>query len=296
MSDSGRVEPGLVSVVVPVYNAASTLNEQFEALSGQSYAGPWEVIVADNGSKDGSQVLVQSWQGRLPRLRLADASARRGTSFARNAGVRESCGELLLFCDQDDIVCPDWVAAMTCALGQYDAVGGALERQSLNGEVALAARPLKPCDGLLDSFGYLPYTPYANAGLRRELWSRLGGFDEDYPYGSDDAVFFWRAQLSGATLGFAPDAVVHYRLRSEPAAIARQAYGYGRSHPQLFREFRAAGMPPSSLARTVREWAWIIAHSPALLGARPVCAAWLYRAAMRWGRLVGSIESRTAYL
>lgn len=295
---SARLAPpaGLVSVVMPLRNGAAELAEQLAALAAQTHRGPTEVIVADNGSTDAGPALVRSWQPRLPGLRLVDASARAGTSYARNAGIRASRGDLLLFCDHDDIVSPGWIAAMVRALAQHDAVGGRLEREALNDEVALAARPLKPRDELLDSFGYLPYTPFANAGIRRDLWLRLGGLDEDYRYGSDDVVFFWRAQLSGASLGFAADAVVHYRLRRKPAAIARQAYGYGSSHPRLFREFRAVGMPRSDLAAAGRDWADIIAGLPALFGPNTRRAAWAWRAAMRCGRLVGSLRTGVVYL
>ena len=230
------VESGMVSVVMPACNAAATIGEQLEALSRQSYLGSWEIIVADNGSQDDTKSLVQSWQERLPQLRLVEAKGRRGANFARNVGTKASRCEFFLFSDADDIVSTNWVAAMTAALTTYDTVGGSLERQTLNDEVALAARPLKKFDGLLNTFNFLPYTPFANAGVRRELWFRLGGCDDRYlDIGSDDVEFFWRAQLAGATLGYVSDAMVHYRLRSEPAAIGRQGYYYGRNHPQLFK-------------------------------------------------------------
>lgn len=201
-----------------------------------------------------------------------------------------------MFCDQDDIVDRDWIAEMITALHTYDAAGGVTERRSLNDEFALAVRPPKPNDGLHDAFGFLPYPFTANCGVHRELWCRLGGFDERYHRGGEDVEFFWRLQLSGATLGFAPKAVVHYRLRSDIRSIVRQAYGYGRSDPMLFRGFRAAGMPPSTIGQVSREWWWIVAHSPALLGSRTDRAVWLRRVAVRWGRIVGSLSNRVLYL
>jgi glycosyltransferase involved in cell wall biosynthesis len=285
----------LVSVVIPALNGAKTIGLQLEALSRQTYHGPWEVIVIDNGSRDGTRGVVESWTERLPRLRLIEAVERRGANYARNAGCRASGGDVLLFCDADDIVDSDWITAMITALHTYDAVGGGIERRSLNDEIALAVRPPKPVNALLDTFGFLPHAQTANCGVRRELWSRIGGFDENYQHGSDDIEFFWRVQLSGATLGFAPDAVVHYRLRSDLRSIVRQAYNYGRSHTMLFRTFRAAGMPPSTFGQVSREWWWIAAHSPALLGSKRDRAVWLKRVALRWGRIVGSLSNRTFY-
>ena len=55
-----------VSVVVVMRNAAATIGEQLEALSRQDYAGPWEVVLADNGSTDDSVAVARQWEDRLP--------------------------------------------------------------------------------------------------------------------------------------------------------------------------------------------------------------------------------------
>lgn len=291
-----KLESGLVSVVIPARDSAATINEQLDALSRQSYEGAWEVIVADNGSQDGTRDIVSDWIGRLPSLRLIDASDARGANHARNAGSQSSRGELLLFCDADDIADINWVSAMAEALLHHDMVGGYIERKTLNNEVALAARPLKAFDGLLDSFGFLPYTPFANAGMHRDVWQRLGGFNESYRYGSEDVEFFWRSQLAGASIGYAPTAIMHYRLRSDLVEIAHQAYRYGRSHPKLFKAYRSDGMPRSDIRQAVWEWGWIAAHIPWLFGEKSRQATWLYRSAMRWGRCVGSVRRGVLYL
>ena len=291
-----KPESGLISVVIPARDSASTINEQLDALSRQSYTRDWEVIVADNGSQDGTRDIVNDWIGRLPNLRLVDAADARGANHARNAGSQASRGERLLFCDADDIADVNWVGTMSDALAHYDMVGGCIERKKLNDEVALAARPLKTVDGLLDSFGFLPYTPFANAGMHREVWQRMGGFDESYRYGSEDVEFFWRGQLAGASMGYAPTAIMHYRLRSDLAGIAHQAYCYGRSHPKLFKTYRSDGMPRSGLRQAGWEWGWIVAHIPWLLSKKPRQATWLYRSAMRWGRCVGSVRRGVLYL
>lgn len=285
-----------VSVIMPALNSAATIGAQLEALGRQSFEGRWEIIVADNGSKDGTRNMIESWTDRLPNLRLVDASSQRGANAARNIGARESRGDLLLFCDADDVADSNWVTSMACALASHDMVGGGLERSRLNDEVALAARPLKTSDGLLDSFGFLPYTPFANAGMRKEIWRDSGFFDESYRYGSTDVEFFWRAQLRGATLGFAQDAIIHYRLRSDLSGIAHQAYSYGRSHPKLFAAFGSAGMPRSNLSSACMEWGWIVSRSPWLFGRKVHRAAWLYRASMRYGRVVGSVRNGVLYL
>src|SRR5690606_34073255 len=120
------------SVVIAAFNAERTLGEQLAALSRQAVRFPWEVLVCDNGSTDGTVAVVTEWQGRLPQLRLVDASARRGPGAARNAGAARALSPLLLFCDADDVVADDWLAPLHGALQREVFVTGNSRRPVLN--------------------------------------------------------------------------------------------------------------------------------------------------------------------
>jgi glycosyltransferase involved in cell wall biosynthesis len=109
-----------LSVVIPCFNAASTLGTQLEALARQRYNQDWEVIIADNGSTDGSLAVAESYKSRLPGLRVVDSSDRRGAAHARNIGALNSTGDHLLYCDADDEVAPGWMAAMAEALSRHE--------------------------------------------------------------------------------------------------------------------------------------------------------------------------------
>jgi hypothetical protein len=89
---------------------------------------------------------------------------------------------------------------------------------------------------------------------------------------------------------------VHYRLRGSMSAMARQYYRYGKTHPMLYRDFAAAGMPRLTLTELRREWGWLARHVPDLCYSRAQRAIWLTRLAMRTGRIVGSIHNRVVYL
>lgn len=288
------VEPARVSVVMPVLDGAATIGGQLEALSCQTYPDGWEIVVVDNGSVDGTDAIVAAWQERMPRLRLHRSSETRGANHARNVGCEVASGSLLAFCDHDDLVDPGWLAAIVRGLAVYPAVGGFIERELLNDEVAVATRPQRA--GLLDGFGFLPYPLAANCGVRREVWTFVGGFDPAFRHGSDDVEFFWRAQLAGYQMGFLPDAVVHYRLRPDVAGMARQYYSYGRSHARLFRRFRPDGMPRSGLRSGAAAWWGLAVSAPGLVRSRRDRAVWLTRSALHWGRIVGSLQQRVLYL
>jgi glycosyltransferase involved in cell wall biosynthesis len=121
-----------VSVIIPVRNGEHVLGPQLEALAAQQVPVAFEVVIADNGSTDGTAALAESFRDRIPLLRVVDASIRPGINVARNAGARAALGELLLFCDADDLVQPGWIAAMWQASRTSPALGGALDEQLLN--------------------------------------------------------------------------------------------------------------------------------------------------------------------
>ncbi|HEX2804591.1 MAG TPA: glycosyltransferase family 2 protein, partial [Kineosporiaceae bacterium] len=98
-----------LSVVIACLNAQDVLGVQLAALAGQECPVPWELLLCDNGSTDGTVALAESWADRLP-LRVIDASGVRGSGPARNAGAEAARGEWLGFCDADDEVGSGWLA------------------------------------------------------------------------------------------------------------------------------------------------------------------------------------------
>ena len=76
-----------LSVVIPCYNAREPVARAIQALCGQDRRDDWEIVVADNGSTDGSEQRVRELAVEHPRVRLVDASARRGAAAARNMGA-----------------------------------------------------------------------------------------------------------------------------------------------------------------------------------------------------------------
>jgi glycosyltransferase involved in cell wall biosynthesis len=285
-------EPDLISVIIPVRNGADTLCAQLEALAGQRYRGDWEIVIADNGSTDASAEIAQrAAPGGVP-LRVVDASARPGSSFARNVGAEEARGDFLVFCDADDVVTPGWLEALATAATEYDAVTGPQDATGLNdAEVQMWRSPRAVT---LPTSGFLPYAPSCNLGVWADVYKRTGGFDETYPQ-AHDVEWSWRAQLLSYTLGFAPNAVVHYRYRDTLRGVARQAYASGFDAAHLYRDYRKSGMGHPSFPSALRVWVWLVARAP-YLATRARRGIWMRRAGEAWGRIVGSARFRVVFL
>ncbi|MEY2567265.1 MAG: hypothetical protein QOE35_1794 [Actinomycetota bacterium] len=286
----------MISVVMPARNSAHVIAGQLAALDAQLYDGPWEIIVADNGSTDGTAGVARRWADRLPALQVVDAGERIGINAARNAGARRAAGRFLLFCDADDEADPGWLAAMADAARTCSAVGGTLEKQTLNDPTVVEWRPPLVMTELPVMAGFLPRPVGANCGVRAELWRQLGGFNEEYTVGATETEFFWRLQLAGHDVCFVPDAVMHYRFRPGLPAHARQFFRFGVARARLYRDFRTAGMPPRMFRALLRDVGWLCGHLPDLFRGRGPRGRWIGHAAAEWGRVVGSIRYRLVYL
>lgn len=287
------VGPVRWSVVIPCRNAAGTLGAQLEAIAGQDFREPVEVIVADNMSTDGSAEVAQSWADRLPGLRVVPAPTL-GINSARNAGVRASSGDVVAICDADDVVDRGWLSGLDRAFaGGADLAGGTLDLFQLNEGLSDRRRATRRGPGA--TLGFLPWAEGANMAFRRSVFDAVGDFDESYRGGGDEVEFAWRAQLAGYRLEHAPDAVIHYATRRSMAADVKQFYYYGKGHVRLYRQFAALGMPPSGTTTALQWWWWLLSRLPLAAASRRRREVWVRRLGLSCGRLVGSAQLRTWY-
>ena len=103
--------PGLVSVVIPCYNARRFLSETLESALAQTY--PYiEIIVVDDGSTDGTTELIRAYVDRVK----AEFGPNRGASAARNQGTTLAAGEFIQYLDADDLLVPDAIERRVAAL------------------------------------------------------------------------------------------------------------------------------------------------------------------------------------
>ncbi|WP_285596790.1 glycosyltransferase family A protein [Kineosporia sp. NBRC 101731] len=222
--------PLTLTVIIACRNAADTLWLQLEALTRQSYRGPWEVIISDNGSTDESRAIAERFRDRLPGFRIIDSSDQPGAGPARNAAAAVARHDYLAFCDADDEVTPTWLEALGAALAENTFIAGRFEPCKLNSARAYRSRPLQQSSGLQESpFG--PDLPHAGAGnmaVRRDVFEAVGGFDAEVET-LEDTDLCWRIQLAGSPLVFVPQAIVHVRLRSSATSVWRQGRAYGRA-------------------------------------------------------------------
>lgn len=273
--------------MVPVLDGLPWLEAQLAALCAQACSESWEIVVADNGSVDGTVDVARSWARRGATLRVLDASGRAGPAAARNIGAQAAAGELLAFCDADDEVRPGWLDAIARALAAAEVVGGVFDMASLNG-----GRPTTPAPPATWQMGFLPAGLSSNLGVRRSVFEEVGGFSEDLRVG-EDVDLCWRLQLAGHRFALAPEAVVAKREDEAFGRVFRRGLSYGRSGPLLYRRYRAAGAR-RQLWAAARSAGWLLV-AVVRLWDPAVRRSWARAAGMRVGRLVGSLEQRVFF-
>jgi len=224
----------MISVIIPAYNAASTIGHCLEALSAQT-CPPDEVIVVDDGSTDGTAQVAKSFGVRV----ISQPNA--GPAAARNRGATAAHGDILLFTDADCIPAPDWVERMVTAFadpGVAGAKGAYLTRQrepvarfvQIEYEDRYDHMRGQPAIDFVDTY---------SAAYRRDVFVEAGGFDATFPTASvEDQEFSFRLAARGHRLVFVPQArVVHIHDRTV-GEYARRKFWIGywkarvmRTHP-----------------------------------------------------------------
>jgi glycosyltransferase involved in cell wall biosynthesis len=255
-----------LSVVIPCLNAARTIGAQLEALSRQQWSGSWEVVVADNGSTDGTRAVVQSYRDRLPSLRIVDASDRRGAAHARNVGARAARGQAIVFCDADDEAGAGWLRAMGEALAGHDFVANRMDVEKLNPPEVVQGMSKVQGNGLAN-IAYPPYLPYAGGcglGVRRALHEAIGGFDESLAQ-LEDTDYCFRMQLKGIELHFVRDALMHVRFSNRPGALFHQARLWARFNMLMYKRHRQGMRLSRPWRRHLSSWRDLIRNGPRAL-------------------------------
>jgi GT2 family glycosyltransferase len=232
MEDAFGVEPPAASVVIPTRNRAEYLAVALASLGRQQLDRPYEVLVVDDGSSDGTAQVA-----RAAGVRYLLQDPARGLNAARNTGVRMTAAPLIAFLDDDVEVPAGWLAALVDGADRHpdaDAFGGPI-RARLEGrapgscgreEPPITALDLGPEDSVADMVWG------ANLAIRRGAFERLGPFDEAVAGHGDEEDWLRALQRAGGKIVYLAAAGLDHRRAGADArlpALARAAYHRGRA-------------------------------------------------------------------
>ena len=107
------------SVVIPTYNRLPILQKCLQAMEAQDFTQPYEIVVVDDGSTDGTVEFLQSHRHEFPHVRLL-LQSHEGAAIARNTGIDLATGDTIVFIDSDLVVTPIFLSAHAQALENSD--------------------------------------------------------------------------------------------------------------------------------------------------------------------------------
>jgi glycosyltransferase involved in cell wall biosynthesis len=229
----------LISIIVPCYNAAASIEECLCSVCSQSFED-LEVIVVDDGSTDESAALAEALAAREPRIRVI-RQANGGVSVARNTGLDAARGEFIGFADADDRLLPGALDALFARMNADPApdIVSSLHRQRDSGEGVRVIRPAIRRPTKNTSLGLLiegdgVYNAVYNKLYRRALLKgRSIRFQAGLAVG-EDALFNLEAYAQADRVVHLPAVTYEYRVHGASAmgGITKSGH-YARHLPWL---------------------------------------------------------------
>jgi glycosyltransferase involved in cell wall biosynthesis len=198
----------MISCIVPVFNGERYLAETLESILKQTY-GPLEIIVADDGSTDGTPAVVARYRERVTYLWQPNA----GETAARNLGLCAARGDFVAFLDADDLWHPDKLARQVARFQERPDLDLCFTRfqNFWIPELAEEARHHQARAFSLPSSAYSICTLLA----RRAAFRRFGRFVDDGRRGPQNLIWLFHAAEQGARIAMLPDLLMYRRLHRD---------------------------------------------------------------------------------
>jgi glycosyltransferase involved in cell wall biosynthesis len=277
-----------ISVILCTYNRSESLSKALASVAASTLPASieWEVLVVDNNSNDQTRAVAEGFCRRYPGRFRYIFEPQSGKSHALETGIRNACGNILAFMDDDVTVDPAWLVNLTASLhnGHWGGAGGRILPDCtfspprwfpIQDRYALA--PLALFD-LGTQAGPLTEPPFGtNMAFQKALFEKYGGFRIDLgprpgsEIRSEDTEFGHRVLAAGEQLRYEPSAVVYHSVSE---SRVRKTYYLAWTFDKARADIRQYGIPadtkvfiagiPFYLFRRLIVWAarWIVSIKP----------------------------------
>lgn len=204
----------LISVIVPMYNAAQYIGDLRESFDKQVYCH-FEVICVNDGSKDDTQHLVEEWsRDAQPYKVLCITQENRGVSAARNRGISEANGDYICFVDADDTVEPEYLSVLLENIHKNDVKVclSRIKKGSNHRNIANTSSLLNKTE-MLSDFLFSGRRYHICSAMYSTSFFREGNlkFPEGYKY-SEDVFLLWKILASSDSTLVIDAQVYNYRV------------------------------------------------------------------------------------
>ena len=207
----------LVSVIVPIYNAAPFLKDTLDSIIASTYR-PIEIVMVDDGSQDNSLSIAQDYCANYPECRVI-AQTNQGVSVARNNAIRHAKGMYILPVDADDKIADTFIQKAVDVIDNNDDIRVVGCRCWMFGAINKEWKLPEFSHALLARKNMIP----ATALYRKADWERCGGYCEEEIYRED--WDFWLSMMElGGTFYKLDEILFYYRI----STVSRRMLAKGR--------------------------------------------------------------------
>ena len=295
------------SIIIATYNRLAEVRELMDSLEALTYPkDDFEVIISDDGSKDGTKSYIESMTSAMNVVYLYQQN--KGPGEARNHGMEEASGDYFIFLDSDCMVPDHWLSAIDESVEDegLDAFGGPDTYHPSFSPLLKAINYAMTSfigtggtRGNKKSVGKF-YPRSFNMGISREVFDKVGGMNK-LRHGQDMDLSA-RIYEAGFKVGLIADAYVFHKRRTSIRKFFRQIFNWGvarvnlgRSHPQLLKPVHflpslvVLGTVMSLIISIVFGWSWI--WKLVVFGFSAICVWAFFESFMMYRSLKTSVLS-----
>lgn len=239
----------LLSVVICTYNREKFILESLNSIAHQEIKNfSFELVIINNNSTDNSPILIKEFIDVNSNLNIKYIiETNQGLSFARNRGIKESSGDIIIFLDDDAIACKDYLKNVYDFFEKFSDVsvmGGKILPKFENKQPNWASKYLMPVFSVIDlGNNYKPFKKNsfpigANMAFKNEVFIKYGSFNTQLGRkgklmeGSEEKDLINRLKQKGEKILYNPHAWVYHIIpetRCKISFLKKQAYGIGYS-------------------------------------------------------------------
>ena len=224
--NAAPISLGSISVIVPAFNAVSTLAKTLDSVISQTYPD-WELLVVDDGSTDATLSIANEYAGRDSRIHVI-RQANGGESAARNAGIAQARYDWLVFLDSDDWIAPSHLEKLASELAAHpdlDAVHCGSVRVTESG-IQIPDEYQPPTGDLFPVLARRAAFPVHACMVRKSIVEAVGCLDTSLKT-CPDWDLWQRIARAGARFGAVREILAYYRVRPHSSSSRAE---------QLFRD------------------------------------------------------------
>lgn len=276
------------SIILVGYNSAAWLPRSLSALMRQDYPAGFEVIFVDNGSCDHSADLVRC---DFPNVRVIESGHNGGYAGGNNLGAASARGEVLAFINPDTCAEPTWLMELVRPLVRDRSIGITTskivlmdESETINAcgnDISLSG--ITTCHaagtaaGDVNADEDVPAVSGAACAIWRELFLRLGGFDDQFFMYLEDTDLSWRVRLAGYRCRLAARSLVAHDYTFRLTATKTEQIERNRylmlAKNLSFRSLLL--LIPTFMAGEMATWGWALSHGPQHILAKLKAIVWI---------------------